>query len=248
VAGPLAAWIVWRATEPSGKAGDRVIEAFRNFEIPEDPDQEGEGYRATKLKPRSRVVALKTVVAAPFDLAVVLDRLGAGAPRSVLELHPKIAYAAFIDANELSLSDRFTVLLRLEEAAPTLSVRPLVATEPSPKDVVVFKKDPEFSARMQVLGADAKAVRTFLSAVVRDAILDSPDVWIEAQGKALAVSAFGPFDLGRCRRVVELADVLFAEYGADGGPSLLEPSGEEVKKKRKKKAAAPAARATEADA
>lgn len=238
---PLGAWIIWRATEPAQGRDEPAIERFRQFEVPEEPETESEGYRATKLKPKSRTVALKSVVAAPGDLAFLLERVGGGTPERVFELHPKIAYATLFRATELTISDHVTLLLRLEEAAPTLSVRPLVPAEAPPADVVAFKKDVEFSQRFQVVGKDAKAVRAFLSAVVRDALLDMPEAWLEVQGQAMSLSLFGAFDADRAKQLVELADVLFAEYGADGGPSLLEPQGEVVKKKKKKKASAPAA-------
>lgn len=244
---PLAAYVLWKTTEPAPERDDDAIERFRHFEVPDEASTEARGESRPKSQgvERTRTVALRPVVAAPYDLAVLLDRLGGGSPRKVFELHPRIAFVTILAANELSVSDHVTLLLRLEEAAPSFSVRPFAPAEAPPPDLIAFKKDGEFSQRFQVLGKDAKGVKSFLSAVIRDALLDMPEVWVEVQGKAMSVSLFGPFDVERARQLVELADVLFAEYGAEGGPSLLEPSGEVVKKKgkKKKKGGAPAVEA-----
>jgi hypothetical protein len=245
VSAPLAAYIVWLATSPKPGKSDDAIQAFRRFKVyDEEPDDPSAGYRDVPHKPSNTVllktVILKTVVAAPYDLGFLLDRLGIGVPRVVFELHPRIAFAVVVEANELSISDHFTLLLRLDQAATTLSVRPVVTTEAPPSDLVPFKKDEEFNQRFHVIGKDAKAVRGFLSGAIRDALLDVPGVSVEVQGKAMSLSIFGPFDADAARQLVEVADTLFAEYGAEDGPSLVEPSGEVVEKKKKKKKASAA--------
>ena len=243
---PLGAYVVWLATRPKPGHADPEIQKFRVFEVT-DEVSEPEGYRSepvSKVLPPHTVI-LKTAPLVPGDLAFLLDRVGRGMPRVVFELHPKIAYATVIEADELSLSDHFTILLRLEERAPTLHLQPFLATEPAPPDVVAFKKDVEFSQRFLVDCKDAKAARGFLSGVIRDALLDMPEVWIESQGIAMSLTVFGTFDAEIARRLVDLADAFFAEYGAEGGPSLLSPKGDVVEKKKKKKKA-PAAPATPA--
>ena len=61
--------------------------------------------------------------------------------------------------------------------------------------------------------------------------------------RSLAVTLFGPFDRARAMKLLDLADVFFAEFGAEGGPALRDPfdkaidalEGNAKKKKKKKK-------------
>jgi hypothetical protein len=47
----------------------------------------------------------------------------------------------------------------------------------------------------------------------------------------MAVTLYGPADAERINELVTLADVIFAEYGADGGPSLFGDAEEEEEAK-----------------
>ncbi len=247
---PLAAYVVWLATRPKPGHADSEIQKFRVFELTDedgaiDASEEKASYREPVNRP-TRTVILKTIDIVPGDLALLFDRIGSGTPRVSFELHPKIAYASVNESDELALSDHFTVLLRLDERAPTLHVQPLLSTDAATTDVVAFKKDPDFSLRFQVTSKDPKGAKAFLSSVVRDALLDLPEVWIETQGIAMSLTLFGAFDADKAKQLMEVADVFFAEYGAEGGPSLLEPAGDVVEKKKKKKKAPPAAPAVRA--
>lgn len=106
-----------------------------------------------------------------------------------------------------------------------------------------FKEDRAFSNSYQVEVAPStkrEDVLDFVSPVVRDELLSFPALWLQVEGTVMALTLFGDYDAGSTDRLVDIADVLFAEYGAEGGPSLLEPDGVQgagaPKKKKKKKA------------
>jgi hypothetical protein len=143
-------------------------------------------------------------------------------------------------------SDHVTVLAKLDEAGPTLTVRPLPIEEGSriPNTGVRFEKDPELTASIliepAVDGSPAvvtavtpgvtKAIRKWLSPPLREAILELPDAWLRVDGKArtMAYTLYGPTDAHRIQELIAAADIVFAEYGAAGGPSLLGEGEEEA--------------------
>jgi hypothetical protein len=44
---------------------------------------------------------------------------------------------------------------------------------------------------------------------------------VDGRAKAMAFTLYGPADAQRFEDLVAAADIVFAEYGAEGGPSLL---------------------------
>jgi len=243
VSAPLGMIIVYMMTVAKPGRWDDALARFARLEHEETVtvDSGSSSYRAApeRRKTRTGGPLLKKVTAVPADLTALLELSADGTPVAFFEIHPKVAYVAITEANAMNASDCTTVLMKLEEGAPTFEARPLVPIDPLPQDAVSFTKDPKFSEKYVVQGADAKKVRSFLSEPIRAELCDSPATWVEAEKRALAVSIYGDFDSDRAYRLVETADVFFAEYGADGGQTLLEPSGA-PKKKKKKKPDAPA--------
>ena len=72
-----------------------------------------------------------------------------------------------------------------------------------------------------------KKIRSWLSRPVRAALRDLPDAWLYVQGKAMALVLYGPADASKLNELVTAADVIFAEYGEDGGPSLFNDEDDE---------------------
>lgn len=251
--GPLGLYLVYLVTKRPTDKVNADIEAFRRFEVtsPGDEDLEGDADYRKKAEP-VRSVLLNTVTAVPSELGILLDQAGGGAPLALLELHRGLAYLAINESDEYAVSDHTTVIMKLDGRAPTFTVRPHVVGEELPAQIIPFKKDLEFTQIFVVEGPDAKATRGFLSASIRDALLDVPEVWASCDGKVLAMTRYGVFDAVATRRLLEAADVAFAEHGAGGGPSLLEPKGSPVKsglksgkkKTKSKPSASPASAAT----
>jgi hypothetical protein len=113
-----------------------------------------------------------------------------------------------------------------------------------PNTGIQFKKDPDFMAffLVEAPGAEApppppakagapapvaadtaiaKQVRAWLSRPIREALLDFPDAWLSVQGKTMALTLYGSVSADKLHELVAAADVIFAEHGAEGGPSLL---------------------------
>ncbi len=179
-----------------------------------------------------------------------------------IELVPKLAYLAARAANATNGSDHQTVVARLDDPAPAFTLRPLpiIEGERVPNTGVVFKKDPDFMALFLVepvvdkpsTDDAAKKIRGFLSRPIRDALRELPEVWLHVEEKAMGLTLYGPADAEKIDQLVTAADVIFAEYGAGGGPSLFgeEDEGEvdaappppKPKKKGNAEKAAPAKR------
>jgi hypothetical protein len=178
----------------------------------------------------------KRAASLPSAFANLLDAAGGGQRVGAYELVPKLAYLAFMGGDAMAGSDHQTVLAKLDEAAPTLTVRPVSIVEGQRETNVgvQFKKDAEFTDTFVVerflegtelpgSGSDAgdKAIRKWLSPPVRAALLELPDAWVRVEGKAMAITLYGAADADRIGELVTLADVIFAEHGAEGGPSLF---------------------------
>jgi hypothetical protein len=174
------------------------------------------------------------------------------------ELVPKLAYLAVMSANAQTGSDHQTVSAKLDDAAPSFTVRPLpiVEGERAPNTGIEFKKDPEFMALFLVESAGlapaappppakgakeaappappasdaelAKKIRAWLSRPVREALRDLPEAWLRVQGKTMALTVYGAVDAEKINELVTVADAIFAEYGADGGPSLFGDADEDA--------------------
>ncbi len=224
----------------------REVAAFRRFPLRQtEPPKGVRGYRsafvASKGKPE---VLLAEVPRLPPSFERVLPTIGEGKPHSYLLLKRGLAYVAFVESDAYNLSDYATVLMLLEDPAPRFVVRPVPVLDgkPSVNTGIRFKDDKTFSDAFMVELArpqDRADVMAFVSDVVRDELLTLPSVWLHVEGNVMALTLYGDFDAGAVDRLVDVADVLFAELGADGGPSLLEPDLSEQadppKKKKKKK-------------
>jgi|HubBroStandDraft_6_1064221.scaffolds.fasta_scaffold164963_3 hypothetical protein len=191
----------------------------------------------------------KRVNSLPGPLMRLIDVAGGGQPVAYFELVPKIAYLALMGSDSMNGSDHHTVVCKLDDPAPSLTARPLPILEGEriPNEGVLFKKDPDMTAlylvertvegKPEPAAGEAvdKAIRRWLSPPVRAALKDLPACWLRADGKAMSLTLYGPADADRLNELLTTADVVFAEYGADGGPSLFGDDEEE-----EEKAAAPA--------
>jgi hypothetical protein len=237
----------------------KELEDFRTFPARAEIDVEGEGhpYRAAYIQVRQTKVLklLRSVSSLPPELARMLPLVGEGRPVAYYQLKKNIAYVAVVEADAYNLSDFCVVLMSLEEPAPRFVARPLPIVEGRrvKNTGVKFKDDPEFMEEFLVeptpgSGApDLQKIRDFLSDEARDALFDLPKAWLIVEKNAMAVATYGAFDADVADQLVVLADVLFAEHGAEGGPTLFEPDGavdlsgkSATKKKRKKLDPAPA--------
>jgi len=205
------------------------------------------GYRAafvdaTQLEQQK---LLAEVTRLPPSLERVLPLIGEGRPLSYFQLKRDLAYVAFVESDAFNASDYVTVLMLLDETGPRFVARPLPIVD-GKRDAntgLRFKEDRAFSnAYLVEVSAKGRAeAQDFISPVVRDELLAFPSLWLQVEGNVMALTLFGDYDAGATDKLVDIADVLFAEYGADGGPSLLEPDDAEVlgapalKKKKKKK-------------
>jgi hypothetical protein len=254
----LEAFVTFPAREARAAAAEAEAEAaapgYR--EAPPGIDRSAAPYRADHLALRGEpnVAKLRRVDALPANVGWILPSVGDGKASEVFVLHSGLAYVVFVEADDFSTADHVSVVMKLEERAPAMLVRPLPIVEGKPvaNTGVPIKKDPEFMASFLVEAltardpkADAKAVRSFLSEPVRDALLDLPIAWLRVERDVMALTLYGRFDSDHADALVETADVLFAEHGGGGGPSLLSPEVDAppptAKKKLKKKKASPAA-------
>jgi hypothetical protein len=185
----------------------------------------------------------RRVSSLPGLLARILVTTGGGEVVGYFSLVPKLAYLAVMGGDPTQGSDHATVLARLDEPAPTFTVRPLPIVEGQriPNTGVQFKKDEEFMELFLVErelegvpsspvdeGTD-KAIRKWLSPPLREALLDFPDGWLRVDGEAktMAFTLYGPFAADRADQLIAAADIVFAEYGAGGGPSLIDDEEED---------------------
>ena len=65
---------------------------------------------------------------------------------------------------------------------------------------------------------------------LREALLDFPSAGCASTARPgpLAFTLYGPADADRMADLIAAADIVFAEYGADGGPSLLGDDDEDA--------------------
>src|SRR5262245_24673441 len=238
IVGPILVGIIYAVTAGRDRRIEAEVERFR-AKLPE---------------------GAKKIMSLPGPLHRMVLAAGGGEAVQRIELVPKLAYLASMAANAVCLSDHQTVVCKLEDAAPRFSVRPLpiVEGERIVNTGVEFKKDAEFMALFlteatmapasplspaPAPSADSsKKIRNFLSRPIRDALRELPDAWLRVEDKALALTIYSPIDADRIHQLVSVADVIFAEYGAGGGPSLLgeddddeEEAEEEVKEKSEAK-------------
>jgi hypothetical protein len=194
--------------------------------------------RETELRIwRARAGRPRAVTSIPGVLSRTVARVAGGRVASSFELAPKLAYLVCGASDPQTVSDHTSVVAKLDDEAPTFCVRPLpiIEGERVENTGVAFKKDEEFMQAFLVertVDGEAvddvdpsrdKAIREWLSPSVREALLDLPDGWLSVDGKArvMTFSRYGLVDADRIEELVAAADIVFAEYGAGGGPSLL---------------------------
>lgn len=169
----------------------------------------------------------------------ILEAVGGGDRVSDVVLVPKLAYLAVREADHFSGSDHQTVVCLLESPAPRMVVRPLpiVDGNVATNDGIQFRKDPDFMDSFIVEGQGAKPIGKWLKRPLRRALMEMPDVWLRTEGRALALTVYGPIDAERLDELVAVADAVFAEYGEGGDPLFGEEAAPRKKAVRK---AAPA--------
>ncbi len=239
--GPLAAGLLYVVTGQRDKRRDRELgrrqkQKARGVKV----EREEGGYRGGKEEVSTVAKARpgpRRVTSMPGPLTRMLASAGGGVRVDSFELVPKLAFLVAMGADATQGSDHTTVVARLDEASPTFTVRPLpiVEGERVANTGVAFKKDTEFMELFLVerglengppvpVSEDGdKAIRKWLSPPLREALLDLPDAWLRVDGKAkiMALTLYGPADADRIQEILAAADIVFAEYGADGGPSLF---------------------------
>lgn len=256
---PAAVVLIWKWTSPKPSALDTQIALFAAWgDRTHGLERVAEPAGTYRSPPGTRRVELqvqklpdptfKRITALPSDLAIALEQVGSGKPIALLEIHPKLAYVAILSSDAGSVSDWTSIVLKLDKKAPAFDLRPLVAGDPLPARNVGFK-DEEFAAKFVIEGDDPKAIRSYLIPDLRDELIENDDLHVLTQDKAMVLTAFGAFDRVRAMRLLDVADVFFAEYGAEGGPALRDaldaafeaalaaaPESKKLKKKKKKPA------------
>lgn len=235
IVGPMAMAMLYLVTDWRDKRRETEVEQWRLGMGPRPrAPQKATGYRQGKQATPPPAGA-KKVAALPGPLARILLAAGGGERVGYFELVPKLAYLAVMGGDATSGSDHQTVVARLDDQAPTFMVRPLPILEGQRElnTGVQFKKDPAFMEQFQVersheaglalVGSEAadKIIRKWLSPPLREALMDLPDAWLRVEGKTMALTLYGPTDADKLSDLVTAADIVFAEYGAEGGPSLL---------------------------
>lgn len=258
--GPLVVVLVYVLT---GRPDRRLAAEIERWRVQRARDarqvkREGSAYRSGREVAVDPDAGPRRVTSLPGPLARVLSATGGGERVAVFELVPKLAYLAFMGADLAQGSNHVTLLAKLDEPGPTLTVRPFLPImdgAPVPNTGVQFTKDAEFMEHFLVEPslegrrgprtaasllsnleppidkAKEKAIRKWLSPPLREALLDFPDGWLRVDGndKAMAFTLYGPADAAKVDELVAAADVVFAEYGAGGGPSLLpDEAGEDA--------------------
>jgi hypothetical protein len=254
IVGPMAMALLYLATDWRDKRREGEVEQWRLGMGPRPAAKKKKaGYRDGKQTTPAPVGA-KKVTTLPGPLARILLAAGGGERVGYFELVPKLAYLAVMGGDATSGSDHQTVIARLDEQAPTFMVRPLPIIE-GQREVnngVQFKKDPDFMEQFEVARslepgfivagteADDKAIRKWLSPPLREALMELPDAWLRVEGKTMALTLYGSADADKLGELVTAADIVFAEYGAEGGPSLF---GDEEEEEEAEATAPPAKKA-----
>lgn len=174
------------------------------------------------LPGRDDDAASRLVQRLPTTLSRLVDDAGGGSRIADVVLVPKHAYLAVRAADAHTASNQYTVVCRLARPAPRLLCKPLAIVDGRPveNDGLVFK-DTEFMDHYVVEGADARAVKKWLRRDVREALMQFPDLWLQTDGKTLALTFHGYADAEMLDELIEVADIIFAERGAGGGAPLF---------------------------
>lgn len=251
----LAVGLIYFVTGDPDPRKKKEFDEFRHFPARREIDANASPYRQLSLRgqiEQSRL--LKRVETLPPPFARMLPIVGEGRAFGFLQLKEDLAYVAFVEADDHNVSEYVSVLMLLDEQMPTFVVRPLPIVDGArvPNIGPRFAEDAAFTAQYLIEldpKANPHAVKSFLSPIVREELLSLPAVWLHVHGNVMALTLFGRYDAESVDHLVDMADVLFLDYGAEGGPSLLEPDGAEplgppkLSKKKKKKAPPAAAAA-----
>ena len=256
IVGPVLLALIWLTTGWRDRRRESEIERWRRTMGPNRVvEKESVGYRSGKQIGEPGHGA-KLASALPGPLQRLIDAAGGGDALGHYELVPKLAYLSAMAANAVAGSDLQAVTGKLEDDVPAFIVRPIpmIEGESAPNTGIEFKKDPEFTALFQIDpvvttnappprpgskeakaqqqplsdAERAKKIRSWLSRPVRDALRDLPDAWLYVQGRTMALVLYGTADATKLDELVTVADVIFAEYGEDGGPSLFGDEDDEA--------------------
>jgi uncharacterized RDD family membrane protein YckC len=161
----------------------------------------------------------------PPQFGPLLEEIGGGSRVTDLVLVPKLAYVAVRAADSATASNQYTVLCKLADPAPSFVCRPVPIVDGRVQQLPsIHFKDAEFADHFVVNGDDEKAIKKWLSASVREALLDLPEVWVRTEGRSLAVTLYGSADADTLDELVAVADALYAEHGAGDEPLFGEPA------------------------
>lgn len=221
IGGPILVAVIYFLTVISRKTVDRWI---REVNIWRESIGGGVDFAGYREAPRpAEMPGPPRVAHLPAEIAQALGRVSSGDPLRHFELIPGQAYLSLVEASFTEGSEHQTVTMRLDEPAPRFTVKPLpiVNGVRAPSTGLRFKKDPDFTSLFLVQGLDTKAVGRWLGRVVREAMRELPEVFVDVQGRTATVTLFGYADADRIDKLVEVADVIFAAYGAEGGRSLF---------------------------
>jgi hypothetical protein len=231
---PVALLVVFFLTGLPGEHERRrtkALAAWRDLMTPKRAAPERKGDK--KKKQQAEVEGPRSVTALPGDLNRLIPELGGGAPIARYELLEKLAYVVVMGPDSMNGSEYQAVLAKLEGPAPKFRARPLPILEGKrvPNTGIQFKKHKEFMERFLVEGSDAKKIGKWLTRALRTVLLDVPDAWLVVEGRAMALVQYGPVDAERLRDLVAAADTIFADQGAEGGPSLFFDEEDEPERK-----------------
>lgn len=240
VSGPLAGLLAWAVTstddhrlalemeawrKASGKRKARVVfEGYRNPAVVRTTDRRDLARK--ELGPEAAGKA-KAVVAPPWELSSMVDLAGGGRQVGVYQLLPKLAYVVAVEADAMASADFVAVVAKLEAKHDDLVVRPR-AVEEKPTSRTVLLKDGRFNERFLVEASASKPAKELLSEGVRETLMELEVGWLFIRGDAMALVRYGHIEASHVHALVDAADAIFAEIGAEGGPSLLGDEEDEV--------------------
>ncbi len=253
--GPIAVAVVYVVTAlwPTRRARRRRLALHRWLDDYLGP-LEHKQPRGKQGRERSRLVGRL-----PERFEAMVDKAGGGAAVGQVVLVPKLAYLAMCAADRQVGSDHQTVVVKLARSAPAMVVRPLPVVDGGRVENtgIAIDKDPEFMDRFVVEAGDeqvsAKAIVRWLKSPLREALMETPAVWLRTQGRFMAISLYGGVDVEKLDELVATADAITAERGAQGGPSLFgdeeaaEATAAEAKRRRRARAKAAQAEPPRAD-
>lgn len=232
VAGPLMVLMVWEISRTddrklaeemelwrkrSGKRKARVVaESYRTPAVVRNVDRRDLARENVK-----KGAGAKAVVPPPWELTAMLELAGGGTQAGVYQLLPKLAYVIAVEADGVAGSDFVAVVAKLEAKHVQLLARPSTPEDAAFRGPVVIAKDARFREAFHVECADVKAGRDLLSEGVRETLRELGTCWLFVRGDAMALVRYGYIDADRVHALVTGADEIFAELGADGGPSLI---------------------------